>query len=52
VDPASAAAQAIFAAQRAAASGLVEWWRRHPEVTREELVEAGMKALWDGLSGT
>lgn len=30
--------------------GLVEWWSRHPELKREELVEAAMDVVWAGLS--
>ena len=51
LDPESTIAQAVFALQRAAVRGMVDWWRAHPTVTRGELVEAAMQALWIGARG-
>jgi hypothetical protein len=49
IDPSSAVGQAIFALQQAALRDGVRWWRAHPDVTRDELVEAAMIVLWSGL---
>lgn len=49
VDPQSAVGQAIFALQQAALRGAVGWWHAHPDVTRDQLVEAAMALLWTGL---
>jgi AcrR family transcriptional regulator len=51
IDPAAPVAQAVFALQQAAVRGAVRWWRAHPEVTRADLVEAAMTALWTGVEG-
>lgn len=51
LDPASPAAAAILALQQAALEGLVRWWHAHPRVSREEVRDAAMKALWRGLEG-
>ena len=51
LDPESTIAEAVFAVQRAAIRGIVDWWYAHPNVTREELVEAAMQALWTGMRG-
>ena len=51
LDPASPVAGAVFALQQAALEGLVRWWHAHPAVSREQVLEAAMKALWKGLEG-
>ena len=51
LDPAHPESEAIFALQRAAMNAAVRWWHRHPEVTREQLVQATMDTIWTGMSG-
>lgn len=51
LDPLSPGAAAIFALQQAALEGLVRWWHGHPRVSRDEVLDAAMKALWKGLEG-
>lgn len=51
LDPASPVADAIFALQQSALEGLVRWWHDHPGVSREQVLEAAMNALWKGLEG-
>jgi AcrR family transcriptional regulator len=49
IDPASDVGRMVFTIHQAALFGLVRWWETHPEVPREDLVEATMQALWVGL---
>jgi AcrR family transcriptional regulator len=49
IDPDSAVGRAVFAMHQEALHGAARWWRGHPEVARDELVEAAMVALWSGL---
>lgn len=51
IEPSSPVGQAIFAIHQSALRGMVTWWQSHPDVPREELVQAAMDALWDGLGG-
>ena len=51
LDPESPAGQAMFALQTAALHGLVRWWHAHPDVEREQLVDAAMAVLWTGVRG-
>ncbi len=51
LDPKSPVAAAVLALQQAALEGLVRWWHAHPRVSREQVLEAAMKALWKGLEG-
>jgi AcrR family transcriptional regulator len=51
LDPASPVGQAFFALQQAALRGAVRWWHAHPDVTRQELVEAAMALMWTGIGG-
>lgn len=51
VDQRSNVAQAMFAAQLAAVRGAIEWWHAHPGVSRAEMVEAAMSALYEGVRG-
>ena len=51
LDPSSTVARAVFALQQSALEGLVRWWYAHPRVTREQVLEAAMKALWSGIEG-
>ena len=51
LDPASPVAGAIFALQQSALEGLVRWWYAHPGVSRRDVLDAAIKALWTGLEG-
>jgi AcrR family transcriptional regulator len=51
IEPSSAVGQAIFALQQAALHGAVRWWQAHPQVTREQLVNAAMALMWSGIGG-
>ena len=51
LDPGTVAARAVFAMHRDALVAAVRWWQNHPRVTRAELVEAAMAALWTGFGG-
>jgi AcrR family transcriptional regulator len=51
IDPGSEVGVAVFALHQEALHGAVRWWRAHPGVSRAELVEAAMLALWTGLGG-
>lgn len=51
MDPRSPGARAYFALQQAALDGLVHWWMAHPNVKREDVRQAAVKALWLGIQG-
>jgi AcrR family transcriptional regulator len=51
LDPQSVPARAVFAMHRDALVAAVRWWQAHPAVSRTELVEAAMAALWTGFGG-
>lgn len=51
LDPSSRVAEAIFALQQSALHGVVGWWHAHPQVTREDMVDAAMTLLWYGIGG-
>jgi AcrR family transcriptional regulator len=51
IEPHSNVGQVVFAIHQAALRGVVRWWQAHPDVPRDELVEAAMAALWTGLGG-
>jgi AcrR family transcriptional regulator len=51
LDPQSVPARAIFAMHRDALVAAIRWWQNHVDVTRAELVEAAMAALWTGFGG-
>jgi AcrR family transcriptional regulator len=51
LEPDSARARAVFYMHRNALQAAVRWWRTHPDVSREELVDAAMAALWTGFGG-
>lgn len=48
-DPGGPAAEAMVELMISGLDGVAQWWRHHPEVSREELVEAAMRLLWTGL---
>jgi len=51
LEPESARARAVFYMHRNALQAAVRWWRTHPDVAREELVDAALTALWTGFGG-
>ncbi|MBO0768025.1 MAG: TetR/AcrR family transcriptional regulator [Solirubrobacterales bacterium] len=51
LEPDTVQARALFAMHRDALSGAARWWRHHPDVTRTEIVEAAMAALYTGFGG-
>jgi AcrR family transcriptional regulator len=50
VAPDSEIAQAVVELLISGTDGLAQWWARHPTVPRNELVDAAMRVLWNGLS--
>ena len=51
LEPRTVRARALFAMHRDALTAAARWWATHPEVAREEIVEAAMAALWTGFGG-
>jgi AcrR family transcriptional regulator len=51
LDPQSVPARAVFAMHRDALIAAIRWWQIHTDVTRAELVDAAMAALWTGFGG-
>lgn len=51
LEPETVRARALFAIHRDALTAAARWWREHPQVTRAELVDAAMAALWTGFGG-
>ncbi len=51
LEPETVRARALFAIHRDALTAAARWWQEHPQVTREELVDAAMAALWTGFGG-
>lgn len=51
LEPDSVAARVVYAIHRDALTAAVRWWHAHPKVTRTELVDAAMAALWTGFGG-
>ncbi|HWD65223.1 MAG TPA: TetR/AcrR family transcriptional regulator [Solirubrobacteraceae bacterium] len=49
IDTDSPVGRAVFVMYQEALEGAARWWHSHPEVSRQELVEAAMTALWTGL---
>jgi AcrR family transcriptional regulator len=49
IDPDSAVGRMVFTIHQEALHGLARWWHEHPDVPREQVVEATMVALWTGL---
>lgn len=50
LDPDTEAAQAVVELLISGTDGMAQWWARHPSMPREQLVEAAMLVLWNGLS--
>jgi len=51
LEPQTVRARAVFAMHRDALIAVARWWAAHPEVSREEVVDAAMAALWTGFGG-
>jgi AcrR family transcriptional regulator len=51
LEPDTVRARAVFAMHNDALEGGARWWRAHPGVTREEIVDAAIAALWTGFGG-
>lgn len=51
LEPESVRARAVFAIHREALTAAARWWQGHPDVTRAELVDSSMAALWTGFGG-
>jgi AcrR family transcriptional regulator len=51
LEPESVIARAVFAIHRDALTAAARWWQAHPQVTRAEIVESSMAALWTGFGG-
>jgi AcrR family transcriptional regulator len=51
LDPGSVVARVVLAMHRDALQAAARWWRAHPDVTRAELVDGAIAALWTGFGG-
>jgi AcrR family transcriptional regulator len=51
LEPESVRARAVFAIHREALTAAARWWQSHPEVSRAEIVDSAMAALWTGFGG-
>jgi AcrR family transcriptional regulator len=51
LEPETVRARAVFAIHRDALTASARWWQGHPEVSRAEIVDAAMAALWTGFGG-
>jgi AcrR family transcriptional regulator len=51
LEPETVRARAVFAMHRDALTAAARWWQSHPAVTRTEMVESAMAALWTGFGG-
>jgi AcrR family transcriptional regulator len=51
LEPATVRARALFAIHRDGLIAAARWWAGHPDVTRPEVVDAAMAALWTGFGG-
>lgn len=49
IDTDSPVGRAVFVMHQEALEGAARWWQSHPDIQREQLVEAAMAALWTGL---
>ncbi|HET9094623.1 MAG TPA: helix-turn-helix domain-containing protein [Solirubrobacteraceae bacterium] len=49
--PDTVRARALLAVHRDGLIAAARWWTEHPGVTREEMVDAAMAALWTGFGG-
>jgi AcrR family transcriptional regulator len=51
LEPESVRARAVFAIHRDALTAAARWWQSHPDVSRAEMVDSAMAALWTGFGG-
>jgi AcrR family transcriptional regulator len=51
LEPGSIKARALFAIHRDALTAAAHWWQNHPEVSRNDMVDSAMAALWTGFGG-
>ncbi|MDE3130067.1 MAG: TetR/AcrR family transcriptional regulator [Acidobacteriota bacterium] len=51
LEPETVRARALFAIHRDGLVAAARWWEGHPHVTRPEVVDAAMAALWTGFGG-
>jgi AcrR family transcriptional regulator len=51
LEPDTVRARAVFAIHREALTAAARWWQNHPEVSRSEMVDSAMDALWTGFGG-
>jgi AcrR family transcriptional regulator len=51
LEPESVRARAVFAIHRDALTAADRWWQNHPDVSRAEMVDSAMAALWTGFGG-
>lgn len=51
LEPETVRARALFAIHRDGLIAAARWWEQHPQVTRGEIVDAAMAALWTGFGG-
>jgi len=51
LEPETVRARAVFAIHREALTAAARWWQSHPQVSRSEMVDSAMAALWTGFGG-
>ena len=51
LEPETVRARALFAIHRDGLIAAARWWSGHPSVSRPEVVDAAMAALWTGFGG-
>jgi AcrR family transcriptional regulator len=51
LEPETVRARAVFAIHREALTAAARWWQSHPQVSRAEMVDSAMAALWTGFGG-
>ena len=51
LEPETVRARAVFAIHRDALTAAARWWQSHPQVSRSEMVDSAMAALWTGFGG-
>jgi AcrR family transcriptional regulator len=51
LEPDSVRARALFAIHRDGLTAAARWWQEHPQVSRAEVLDAAMAALWTGFGG-
>jgi AcrR family transcriptional regulator len=50
LDPESSTAEALVEVLITGLDGMAQWWIRHRDVPRDDLVTAAMRLLWNGLA--